>query len=70
MSDLSLQQFDFNGHSINVVMICGEPWFIASDICKILEIGNTSQACSTLKDREKGITNVDTLGGKQDVVLR
>ena len=30
-----------------------EPWFIANDVCKCLEIGNTSQALARLDDDER-----------------
>ena len=69
MSDLSLQQFDFNGNTIKVVMVDGEPWFFAQDVCDILELENVSQACKSLKPRERDLYNSDTLGGKQDVVI-
>lgn len=31
----------------------GEPWFVAADVCKVLEIGNPSQALANLDDDEK-----------------
>ena len=31
----------------------GEPWFVAVDVCKALEIGNPSQALARLDDDEK-----------------
>ena len=48
----------------------GSPRFIAADACRILELGNVSQALSHLDDDEKGITIADTLGGPQRVVIR
>ena len=65
----SLQQFAFNAQAVRVISINNEPWFIAQDVCDILTIGNVSQACSPLKPREKGITNIDTLGGNQDAAI-
>lgn len=38
---------------VRVVMINGEPWFVAADVCRILEIGNPSQALTRLDDDEK-----------------
>lgn len=39
----------------------GEPWFVAADVCKVLEIGNVSQAMTRLDDDEKAdITTNDT----------
>ncbi|WP_244869564.1 phage antirepressor KilAC domain-containing protein [Paraburkholderia aspalathi] len=45
----------------------GEPWFIASDVCSALDIGNTSMALMPLDDDEKGVSSIDTPGGRQDV---
>lgn len=38
---------------IRVLKHYGEAWFVAADVCKALEIGNTSQAMSRLDDDEK-----------------
>lgn len=34
-------------------MIEGKPWFVANDICDVLEIGNSRQALTGLDDDEK-----------------
>ena len=39
--------------SVRTVTINGEPWFVASDVCKSLEINNVSMAISRLDDDEK-----------------
>lgn len=62
-------RFDFNGNPLTATYDeRGEPRFIASDVCKILDIGNIAQAVARLDDDEKGITTVYTLGGSQDVL--
>lgn len=38
---------------IRAITIDGSPWFIAKDVCDILDIGNPSQALSRLEDDEK-----------------
>ena len=53
---------------VRTVMKDGEPWFVAADVCKALEIGNTAQAASKLDDDEKGIISNDTLGGRQNML--
>jgi prophage antirepressor-like protein len=45
-----------------------QPWFVASDVCGILEIGNTSDAVRRLEEDEKGLGTIDTLGGLQSVI--
>jgi prophage antirepressor-like protein len=62
--------FLFDGEVlVRVVMIDGEPWFVAADVCKVLEIGNVSMAVGRLDDDEKGVSNTDTLGGRQEMVI-
>jgi prophage antirepressor-like protein len=43
----------------------GVTWWVAQDVCEVLDLGNVSKACSRLDDDEKGITSSDTLGGSQ-----
>lgn len=46
----------------------GNPWFIAKDVCFVLELGKYRDAISSLDDDEKGCpVVVDTLGGKQEM---
>ena len=47
----------------------GEPWFVAADVCKALELGNPSMTVERLDDDEKGISTIDTLGGKQRMAI-
>ena len=67
MSNITV--FEFNTSSVRVLMINKEPWFVAKDICQVLEIRNVSDAVSRLDDDEKGIAGIDTPGGKQDLVI-
>ncbi|MQR02361.1 BRO family protein [Glaciimonas soli] len=41
------------------------PWFAAKDVCMALSVDNPTKALSRLKDDEKGLTLIQTLGGKQ-----
>lgn len=51
--------------SIRTTMINGEPWFVAADVCKALEIKNSRDAMTRLDDDEKDVALTDTLGGVQ-----
>lgn len=59
------QIFNYNGNQVRTVMVDGEPWFVAKDVCGILEI-DTSQT-RRLDDDEKGLHSIQTPGGLQDV---
>lgn len=61
--------FDFEGAPVRVIEIDEAPWFVAADVCRVLEIGNSRQALSRLDDDEKGVTTNDTLGGNQEMAV-
>ena len=46
-----------------------EPWFVAADVCRALEIGNNRDALSRLDADEKDVASTDTLGGKQEMSI-
>ena len=52
---------------VRTLNIDSEPWFVAADVCKALDLGNTSMALSRLDDDEKGVSLIDTLGGVQNL---
>lgn len=65
---MNLMTYSFEGATVRTMKDAqGEPWFVAADVCAVLEIGNTSMALGRLDDDEKGISSTDTLGGTQQV---
>lgn len=46
----------------------GEPWWIAKDVCDVLELTNVAMAVKGLDDDEKGVSKVYTLGGEQELL--
>lgn len=54
--------FDFETNAVRVVMVDGEPWFVAVDVCRVLEIANSRDAVSRLDDDERQIVNLNTVG--------
>lgn len=61
--------FNFVSHTLRVVMIDDEPWFVASDVCEALSIENNRNATSRLDDDEKGVRSMDTPSGKQEMTV-
>ncbi|MEC4816391.1 MAG: BRO family protein [Scytonema sp. PMC 1069.18] len=61
--------FSFESHEVRVVIIDNEPWFIATDVAKVLEHSNTSVMLQMLDEDEKGVSNVYTLGGNQELAI-
>nr|DAL49607.1 MAG TPA_asm: KilAC domain protein [Caudoviricetes sp.] len=50
---------------IRTMTIEGEPWFMAADVCRALDIGNSSQAISRLDEDEKMITLISNEGNRR-----
>jgi prophage antirepressor-like protein len=49
----TLQTFDFKENPVRVVDRDNQPWFVAPDVCRVLEIGNTTEALRSLDEDEK-----------------
>ena len=61
--------FNFNKQPIQIVVKQYEPWFVASDVAKVLGYRNASDAARLLDGDEKGTHNLRTLGGEQKVII-
>ena len=49
-----IQRFDFKGAALRTLTDeNGEPWFVAKDVCDVLELSNVGQALARLDDDEK-----------------
>lgn len=65
-----IQRFDFNGSQLRSLLDeQDKPWFVAKDACDILGINNSRDAIAQLDGDEKGVANIDTLGGRQKTAI-
>jgi prophage antirepressor-like protein len=62
-----LQLFKYPDKPVRTVTIDGDPWFVAKDVCEILEIGNSRMALDRIGTSMKGVHSIDTLGGNQQM---
>lgn len=46
----SLQVYEYEGSAVRTVEKDGEPWFVAADVCRVLEIANPRDAIARLDD--------------------
>lgn len=69
MNENEIQVWNYESSEIRTVQVNGEPWFVLSDVCKVLEISNSRNISSRLEPDEKGVTLVDTLGGAQQMTI-
>lgn len=69
----SIQRFDFKGAALRTLIDeNGEPWFVAKDVCDILELNNITEALRPLDEDEK--TNfrnseVAQNGGRAPIII-
>lgn len=49
------------------MLVDGEPWFVAADVCSVLGIGNTSQAVSYLDVDERQAALISSEGGERSL---
>lgn len=62
----SIIPFEFEQRKIRVVMDdCGNPWWVAKDVCSILDIVDYDQAIERLDTDERGGYSIPTPGGPQ-----
>ena len=63
------QIFSFQSHSVRVLGTPDKPWFVAKDVCDVLEIENHRDTLAkALEDDEKGVDTIYTLGGQQKML--
>lgn len=63
-----LSEFQYGNKPVRTVIDGnGDPWFVAADVCAILDLDQVSRATSRLDDDEKGVTTSNTLGGNQQM---
>lgn len=65
----ALTFFKYGATEVRTLSVNDEPWFVASDVAKILDLGRTHDAVRGLDDDEKGTETVRTPGGEQVVTV-
>ena len=59
----------YKNSPVRIVEKGGEPWFVARDVCKVLEITKVDSAIRNLDADEKGAHTVSTPGGNQEMTI-
>lgn len=68
MTDIAV--YTFEDQKVRTIIAAdGEPRFILSDLCKVLNIGNPSDVARRLSDSMKGVDLIDTPGGRQKMTV-
>ena len=64
----NLEVFNFENQQVRFVGTAGDPWWVAKDICDVLDIAKPENAYSRLDEDEKDTRTVGTPGGNQEMV--
>lgn len=67
--DNEIQLFEFEGNSFRALADGNEVMFVASDIAKLLGYGSAKDMARNLDSDEKGMHQVPTLGGLQNMTV-
>lgn len=59
----------FQAEQVRVLEIDGEPWFVASDVARILGYRDAANLCRRLDDDDRGTRSVSTPGGEQRMTV-
>lgn len=65
----SIIPFTYGARDVRVVDRDGEPWFVLTDLCKVLTLGNATMVARRLADDMKGVSQIDTPGGTQSMTV-
>jgi prophage antirepressor-like protein len=61
-------EFTFEETLVRTVVKDGEPWFVAKDVCEILDVGDPSKAVDRLDADETGTTSIRTTSGSRELL--
>ncbi|WP_338754267.1 Bro-N domain-containing protein [Bacillus sp. FJAT-52991] len=65
----SLQKvFHYSDNQIRTISINDDIWFVAKDVCDVLEIGNPSETLKRLAQDEKALISTEGFRGPVNVV--
>lgn len=65
----AITPFNFNNNEIRLIVREGDPWFVTSDVARVLGYRDASNAGRVLDDDEKGTHVVSTPGGDQKLTV-
>lgn len=69
MNTSLLASFFPEQHQVRIVNIDGSPWFVASDVCKYLELGLPANYLRKFNDDKKCTYPIYTAGGIQNLLV-
>lgn len=67
MVESAVVPFKFESYEVRTVDIGGEPWFVAKDVCDVLELTNVTKALHGIDDDELALLNVRSGGQMREM---
>ena len=65
----NIQVFEYQNNKVRTVDVDGEAWFVLKDVCEVLHLGTTAKVAERLDNDEKGMNQIHTPGGAQNVTV-
>ena len=63
------ETISFNENNVRIIGTYHEPWFVAKDVCNILELPNVTNAIKILPDKWRDLKLLSTFGGEQNMII-
>lgn len=61
-----IQVWNYESSEVRTVQVNGEPWFVLSDVCKVLELSTPARVAERLEKDEVSQTHtIDRMGREQ-----
>ena len=64
-----MQIFNYGDIPVRTTLRDGAPWWVLADVCQVLRIKNSRDAANRLDPDEKGVGQIDTPGGSQQMTI-
>ena len=67
MSDMQI--FNYGEYPVRTVLQDGEPWWVLTDVCRVLGLTTPARVAERLDEDEKGVSLTHTPGGPQNMTI-
>lgn len=64
-----LAVFNFKDQEVRTVMVEGEPWWVAKDVCEVLGLSHVTESLKRLRPKERHAVELHTPGGLQEMIV-
>jgi anti-repressor protein len=64
-----IQALNFEDKTVRTISRDGEMWWVLKDVCDVLEISNSRDTTARLDEDEKGVAQIYTPGGQQEMTI-